>query len=183
MPTNLILLPLLGGYWFLHVFYFTRFRSQRLDGYRLLVESALVGVLLLGLARPLAALLNRPLRTLWSTIAPPDIPFLGTTCISLLLGLGLPYGLNYVLAKSKWMTILDAKSKAIERHGNDLLRLLHTASLEEKTVSISLDTGKVYVGLVAATPNLAPHDTYLGITPFYSGYRSIAAIATKKLIH
>ncbi len=70
------------------------------------------------------------------------------------------------------MTLLEAKSKAIERHGNDLLRLLHTASLEEKTVSLSLDNGKVYIGVVAAAPNLAPHDTYLAVTPFYSGYRS-----------
>jgi len=38
-------------------------------------------------------------------------------------------------------------------------------------VSVSLDNGKVYVGLVAAAPNLAPHDTYLSLTPFYSGYR------------
>jgi hypothetical protein len=38
-------------------------------------------------------------------------------------------------------------------------------------VSISLDNGKFYVGLVAAAPNLEPHDTFLSITPFYSGYR------------
>jgi hypothetical protein len=69
------------------------------------------------------------------------------------------------------LTLLDAKTKAIELHGNDLLRLLHNASLEERPVSVSSDNGKVYIGVVAAAPNLAPHDTYLSITPFYSGYR------------
>jgi hypothetical protein len=139
------------------------------------MESALVGVVLLGLARLLAVLLNKPFHFLWSTIAPTDIPYFGTACLSLLLGLGLPYGVNYVLAKRNW-TILEAKTEAIERHGNDLLRLLHAASLEEKTVSISLDTGKVYVGLVAATPILHP------MTRISGSRLSIADIETKKLI-
>ena len=45
MPTNLLLLPLLGGYWFIQNFHCTRFRARRLDGYRLLVESAFYGLL------------------------------------------------------------------------------------------------------------------------------------------
>jgi len=46
MPTNLLLLPLVGGYCLTHFCYYFRFRSQRLDGYRLLLESALAGILL-----------------------------------------------------------------------------------------------------------------------------------------
>lgn len=174
MPTNLLLLPFLGGYWFLHVFYYTRFRSQRLDGYRLIVESALMGVVLTVLARVIVVLLGHwpPVRSAWMSVAPPQIPFLGTAAGSLILGLAAGHPLNWLLSATGVLTLFDAKSQAIERHGNHLLRLLDKASSEERTVAISLDIGKVYVGLVAAEPNLAPHDTYLGITPFYSGYRN-----------
>jgi hypothetical protein len=175
MPTNLLLLPLLGGYWFLHVFYYTRFRSQRLDGYRLLVESALIGVLLVFLSRIFVVSLNHCcliVRSIWFTVSPRNIAFLGTATVSLLLGLMIAYPLNFILDATGLLTLVDAQTKAIERHGNDLLRLLHAASSEEKTVSISLDNGKFYIGLIAAAPNLAPHDTYLAITPFYSGYRN-----------
>lgn len=173
MPTNLLLLPLIGGYWFLHVFHYTSFKSQRLDGYRLLVESALAGVVLAAVSRAVVTLANLSdhVRFAWFDLAPSNIPFLGTATGSLLLGLVAPYLLNPILSWTHIMTIVDAKTKAIERHGNDLLRLLHRASLEEKPVSVALDNGKVYVGLIAAAPNLSPHDTYLSITPFYSGYR------------
>jgi hypothetical protein len=78
MPTNLLLLPLLGGYWFLHTLYYTRFRSQRLDGYRLLMESAFAGLLLTLVARVVVLFAQRwPLiQSPWSDLA-PGIPFLG----------------------------------------------------------------------------------------------------------
>src|SRR3954453_8329114 len=47
LPTNLLLLPLLGGFWFVHFCYLFKFRAQRLDGYRLLLESAFLGLLLI----------------------------------------------------------------------------------------------------------------------------------------
>src|SRR5947208_3374452 len=39
MPTNLLLLPFLVGYWFIHRFYSTRFAAERLDGYRPVVAA------------------------------------------------------------------------------------------------------------------------------------------------
>ena len=38
MPNNLLLVPLLAGFWFLHRCHYFRFRAQTLDGYRLLIE-------------------------------------------------------------------------------------------------------------------------------------------------
>ena len=108
--------------------------------------------------------------SIWYNFA-PSIPFLGTATVSLFVGFVAPYALNTILDKTGWMSRLDARMNAIERYGNHLLRLLHEASVHEKTISIALDNGKVYIGLVAAAPNLEPHDTFLAITPFYSGYR------------
>src|ERR1041385_5292883 len=156
MPTNLLLLPLLGGYWFLHAFQYTRFRSQRLDGYRLLVESALVGVILacgawvaLFLLRPLSWLIN-----FWRYFA-PSVPFLGVAIASLMMGIVLPYGLNWFLNSTKIVSRIDAHRLAINRHGDPLLKLLHDASPSERAISITLNNRKVYIGVVAEAPILA----------------------------
>lgn len=173
MPSNLLLLPLLGGFWFIHVFYYTRFRSQRLDGNRLLLSSALAGVVCAFAGRVLAtALRSVPvLHQGWRAIAAPDIPYLGTALVSLLIGGVSAYLLNFVLSVTGWVTEKDAQRKAIQRHGNHLLRLLHRAANEERTVSVTLDNRKVYIGLLAAAPNLESHETFFSLTPFLSGYR------------
>ena len=51
MPTNLLILPLLGGFLLVHIWHLSRFRSQRLEGYRLLMETAIAGVILVTFAR------------------------------------------------------------------------------------------------------------------------------------
>ena len=43
----MLLLPLLGGYFFIHFFYLTRFRAYRLSSYRLLFETAGAGMIFL----------------------------------------------------------------------------------------------------------------------------------------
>ncbi len=172
MPTNLLLLPLLGGYWFLHTFYYTRFRSQRLDGYRLLLESALVGAVFAALGWMIVRIVGLVPRalTFWGSIAPP-IPYLGTALVALAIGFVTPVALNFGLDRTGLLTRADAQRKAIDRHGNHVLRLLHAASAQERPVAITLDNRKVYIGTVAAAPNLESHDTFLSITPFFSGYR------------
>jgi hypothetical protein len=172
MPTNLLLLPLLGGYWFLHTWYYTRFRSQRLDGYRLLLESAMVGVAFAGIgwiAVKLASLFP-PVIAFWEDAAPP-IPYLGTALAAIGIGFVAPFVLNFGLSRTGLMTRIDAQRKAIERHGNHLLRVLHSAAAQERMVAIVLDNRKVYIGFVAAAPNLESHDAFFSITPFFSGYR------------
>ena len=120
MPTNLLLLPLVGGYWFLHAFYFTRFRSQRLDGYRLLVESAIAGILLTFIARPMvfAVNLSPSLRSTWDSLAPLDIPYFGTACVAALMGFTVPYALNFTLERTGLLPRLEAQQRAIQRYGN-----------------------------------------------------------------
>jgi hypothetical protein len=59
MPYNLLLLPLLGGFLFIHLTHFFRFGAQRLDGYRLLFQSAIAGICLSALARLVDLLIDR----------------------------------------------------------------------------------------------------------------------------
>lgn len=52
MPSNLLtLVPLLAGYLFYRIFYFTRFKAQSLDGYRLIFQSSIVGLSFFALSR------------------------------------------------------------------------------------------------------------------------------------
>ena len=51
MPYNLLLLPLLGGYLFIIKSNYTRYAAARESGQRLLIHSAIAGVLLLAFSR------------------------------------------------------------------------------------------------------------------------------------
>lgn len=178
MPTNLLLLPLLGGYWFIQNFHCTKFRARRLDGYRLLVESAFYGLVFTVVAWVLSGTVTQhiPSVAIWWHNTTPAIPYLGTACVALLLGVFSPYVLNTFLNITKFLTVQKAHLTAIERHGNDLLRLLHKANHEEGLVSVTLDNKKVYIGALASAPDLEPHETFFSMVPFFSGYRETSTL-------
>ena len=168
MPYNLLLLPLLGGFLFLHLAHRFRFRAQRLDGYRLLVESALAGIVLLTAARTLVVIASSTqigfrLGPLWEAFSP--FSYSDTGALSLLLGPVLALIMNRFVTKSQ------AKDLEIRSHGNSLVRLLHQAEQSDHFISITLDSRKWYVGFVAESPNLDPQELYFRILPFVSGYR------------
>lgn len=173
MPTNLLLLPLLGGYWFIHSFSYTRMRSQALDGYRLLLESAIAGLWFGIAARLIAFLLSRFLPGLertWLEIA-PHYDYLGTAIIAAALGVLSARPLNWFLESTGILRVEAARRRAVEQAGSRIHILLQTASNEERPVAFTLDNRKVYIGLVTGAPGLRPTDTSLTIIPFLSGYR------------
>ena len=201
MPTNLLLLPLLGGFWLVHFCYFFRFRAQRLDGYRLLLESAFSGLLLSVPARlityywPRYFEAGRNVRTWWGHLW-RDAPLSGTATVSLLLGFVGPFLINWLHAvylqvpgKEPWRFysavkdpgkavnefLKPAREKAldlaIERSGNYLHQLLHKAVLKNIPVLITLTSRKVYVGYLTESPNLKPENQHLALLPVLSGYR------------
>jgi hypothetical protein len=95
MPANLFLVPFLAGYLFVHICNRFRFRAQSLDGYRLLIESAVAGVVLLGLSRLSTLVLGwmaPGLRTVWHqyVIPDPNLPYMGTAVGTIVLGVFLP---------------------------------------------------------------------------------------------
>lgn len=173
MPSNLLLLlPLLGGYWFIHAFYYSRIRAQSLDGNRLLLDSIAAGMLLclasFGVVLVTGNVLPT-LRTTWHTVG-PHIPYLATVIGGTVMGLVLPYLLNG-LGTLFGFPYMSARRAALARYGNELQRTLTRAAEDEMPISVTLDNRKTYVGLVGFVPTLNPNDQYFSIIPFFSGYR------------
>lgn len=170
MPFNLLLLPLLGGYFFIHLTYRFRFRAYGLDNYRLIFESAAVGIgaLIISYALTRIALavdlLTKPI-LFWKAFAP--FPYSGSTAGALILGLLSPLLLNRIWNR-------QASSRyAIHSSGNDLERMLQTAweKREEGPVLITLASRKVYVAWITLSLNLKPSMPFVTILPTLSGYR------------
>jgi hypothetical protein len=198
MPSNLLLLlPLLGGYAFIHLCYFTRFRAQTLEGHRLIFEAAVWGFLLVAPARALTLfwLGEIPwIQSLWSRLGGSQTGYLGTLICALALAPVLALLWNYCVAA--WLlssaeereedvpgTFRDfleparllALDRAILRSGDDLRILLHKAATRARrkvvTVCLSMADGKVYLGVVTRPPNLRPDEKSLSLLPVASGYR------------
>jgi hypothetical protein len=168
MPFNLLLLPLIGGFLFVHLTHFFRFGAQRLEGYRLLFPCAIAGICLSIVARLIDLLIDftpagGPAHVLWTWFSP--FTYSAVSALALLLGpIGALFA-NLLIGKER------AKDSEIRRNGNLLTQLLHRAVKEKLLLSITLDSRKWYVGWVVESPNLEPQEFYFRILPFISGYR------------
>lgn len=179
MPYNLLLLPLLGGFLFLHITHFFRFEAQRLDGYRLLLYSALCGFCLAVCARVPVVLLSSTAFAawagpIWNRFAP--FSFAETSVLSFALGPVFACIVNVFMSAER------AKDIEIRRHANFLTKLLHRAERESRPVSITLANLKWYVGYVTVSPNLAPDEAYFRILPIVSGYRDREKLETFRTV-
>ncbi|HEY1948149.1 MAG TPA: hypothetical protein VGG97_14155 [Bryobacteraceae bacterium] len=124
MPYNLLLLPLIGGFLFVHLTHFFRFGAQRLDGYRLLFQSAIAGICLSAAARLIDLLIDLtplgvPAHRLWIWFSP--FSYSAVSALALLLGPVFALLVNLFINKER------AKDIEIRRHGNSFTQLLHRA--------------------------------------------------------
>jgi hypothetical protein len=207
VPTNLLVLPFLAGFLFTHISHGRRFRAQRLDGYRLIIESAAAGFFLLVLARICVVLFrlvpgSQHVYATWDWAI--GIRYLGTGCCSIILGVLLPWlgnhrmtlqqirALRRRLPLHSWLLWIRAADRAnLERaidheialHGNALIRLLHNALKSNRMISITLENRKWYVGYVAESLNLDPQESYFRLLPIMSGYRDRDDLRTVPLIY
>jgi hypothetical protein len=173
MPTNLLVLPLLGGFCLVHILYYPRFRAQRLEGYRLLIECAITGADLLAVSSLLIILVGCApapvwafgyrLRTFWYSFWPLEDA--GTATTAFFLGIFLPCIANCFYGKER------AKDRALRRHSNALFRLLHDAASNQRPIAVTLANNKWYAGMVTDSPNLDPQESYFRLLPILSGFR------------
>lgn len=167
MALGSLLIPALGGYWFLMYCYRTRFTVERASGYHLFFQTAIAGGLLVVLAymlTSLGAFLYPQGSALWISLVP--FPYSGAAILSALLGVVLPPVINYGYGKE------DAAKRAAERTG-DFIELLLAESMERQmAVELSLKNGKSYIGFALNAGLGVNSESDIALLPVYSGYRS-----------
>lgn len=179
------LLSLLGGYCFAYVWRAIAFTTKRAEGHHLYFRAALCGVIWFSVALPLrhALVLNSPAyrrvdAQLTEYIRPalreePGLTALAqtrraewivTAVYSLILGTTCG-ALANVFTPRLW---------ASRRNASELDRLLLGAYRYDYPVALTLNTGKVYVGLVMEAPNPIREPAAVTLVPLLSGNRDDA---------
>ena len=168
MSFGLLLLPAIGGYWFLTHLNYTRYRSVRDSGYHILFSSAVAGVALYSIAFSVSFILE----SLWTDILDfwddqlhvPE-PYTFEIVLSFGLAFLLPFGLNKLYSSG------SAAIKAARENGNHIELLIAESVRNQKLVEISLRSRKSYVGypLASGVGNSLYADVVL--VPIWSGYR------------
>lgn len=171
MPYNLFLLPLLGGFLFLRKWNLTKYHALRAEAERLLILASIVGLITLIIAFLLMRLSQYvpywPEVTAWWNRQVP-FEYLGTSLFAFALGALSPFALNRFARCSEDR----AMDQMIEHDRIPFSRLLKKAFDENKTVSVTMSSGKVYVGFVTHLLNPGLPTTFIEILPTKSGYRT-----------
>lgn len=168
MPFNVLLLPLLGGYFFISSWNYTRFDTTRYSGEGLLFHSATAGMIFLIFAFGLTSSVIHywPESTkLWQRLVPFD--YSGTSFLAFLFGVSLWAPLNML----KTFKREDRALKTLECANDFLEMLLARAQAELKPVSVVLKSRKVYIGFVTGSFDPANSRKYIQLLPLQSGYR------------
>ncbi len=166
MGLGLLLVPALGGYWFLTHLNFTRYRAVRDSGYHILFRSALAGSILFAISEVFLFVLRRcfpRLQEEWESLFPVD--YSDTAVLSVVLGIALPLVGNRIYSARR-------AAQKVAREVGDLIELLIAESIEDqKTVEISLKSGKSYIGLALESGIGQYGETDISLIPVASGYR------------
>jgi uncharacterized membrane protein len=169
MPFNLLLFPLVGGYFFLTFCNKTRYYHQRIDHQRLLFNSIFVGIFSLTSSYFLLQaieLINPGFLNHLKDFLPLEIEYLEVAVFSFLLSILSALIVNLVTNKTKEL------AKSIDKIGNDLEKIIKKGFTEGELISLTLKSGKVYVGIPLAIPEPSKSSSYISMIPFFSGYRN-----------
>ncbi len=173
MSWSILLLPLLGGYYYLTRCIRTKFRYKRLERQRLIFDSSIYGFgfLFISFALWLFTTWGCPTIEFWLSKIPLKIDFFYPSLLSFLLAYGWTSGFNFfkrVVTPNVENLYL---AKAIEKTGNSMQLDLLKSYASQQLLMITLRNGKVYVG-IATELNEPDGQSYIRILPFYSGYRT-----------
>lgn len=130
MELNLLLLPLIGGYYFVTTWNFTRYPSLRESGQRLVFRSAFVAVWFAVVAKICIEVLNwccPAVGTTWKLFLPVD--YLGTASLAFLTAITMPHVLNLAgdrkfAFKPNWLLSRDEAVRRAVKDTNDNLEQL-----------------------------------------------------------
>ncbi|MFN2493053.1 MAG: hypothetical protein ABR501_09235 [Pyrinomonadaceae bacterium] len=172
MPFNLLLLPLLGGFYFFSSWYRTAYFAKRQDKERLLLYSSLWGLLFLAISFFLSILIPysselSEMRRWWAFHTPP-VEYSGISSFAFALGLFSTRLLNAIGRRYGFWQ--KEGERVILTYGSQLEKLLFRSLSQGKRVMVTLKNGKVYIGRVAISLTPQEDDDFL-LLPSKSGYR------------
>lgn len=171
MGAALGLLSLAGGFLLIHLYPRTAIPAYRAQGQRLLLYCASAAVILLVLSRLVILLLAQYFPELLSVLSSmahalaPSVPYAGTLVGSIVLAVVLAFSLRSE-------DLADEISvRTIYQDGDELEILLWEALHGAEPIEVSLETGKVYIGLPVDTTYPGEPRRYVRMLPYVSGYR------------
>lgn len=167
MPFNLLLFPLVGGYYICIRFRYFRYIQQRLDRQKLLFNSVIAGVFLLiftFIARLAFESIFPGASDRIYPYFPVKIPYFGTTAVTFILAIVLTEISNFFISR-EW-----AIKNSIKLIGNELELLLKSSFGNNQLLQVTLKNDKFYIGWIKELP-LPSHSNYIRIIPAFSGYR------------
>jgi hypothetical protein len=171
VPFNVLLLPLLGGYFFITHWLPTRFATKRYAGERLLFHAAAAGLAWLAIGFAGVVLINAidpSIREEWRKLVP--FPYAGTSLIAFLGGSLGWWPLNWILRL--FGRDRNYYSRAAMEAWGDYLEIVLEESIQRTLpVAVTLKNGKFYIGFVLQNFDPAYERKYVRLLPTDSGYR------------
>lgn len=164
---NLLILPVLGGYFLITKCEQFKYAQQRVERQRLVFDSVIKGFYLFVVTWIFTSLFTYYFPS-WVAIIrhfyPIQAAYLGTSVGAFLLAVA------YTFVANRWIHKDDAISRAIKSIGNELELLLEGSYRNAGYIQITLKNDKSYVGWVKSLP--IPHySDFILLLPVYSGYR------------
>lgn len=167
MPFNLLIFPLVGGYYICIKFRYLRYYQQRLDRQKLLFNSVIAGVFLLISTFIVRLIVEASFPGLTDRIYPffpIQIPYFGTTAVTFVFAILGTEFVNLFISREK------AIKRAIKLIGNEFELMLKHSFDSKRLLQVTLKNDKFYIGWVKELP-LPSHSNYIRIIPAFSGYR------------
>lgn len=171
MPFNVLLLPLLGGYFFITNWNPTRFATKRYSGERLLFHAAAAGLIWLVVAFAGVTVMDAAwpeVRSEWRKLVP--FQYAGTSLAAFLGGAVGWLPLNWLASMFGYGRQRFARV-AMEAWGDYLEIALEESIQRTLPVAITLKNGKFYIGFVLQNFDPAYERKYVRVLPTDSGYR------------
>jgi len=175
MPFNLLIFPIVGGYYILIRSELFRYRQQRVESQKLIFNSILIGIAMLFISWIVTSTLTYFAPSVVASIRsyyPLRALYFGTALCSFILSVVLTEIINIFVDEDKSI------SRAIKGIGNEFEILCEHCYRNVELIQFTLKNDKCYVGWMQSLP-IPSRANYIKIFPVYSGYRKSD---TKELI-
>lgn len=165
---GLLILPILGAYFFLSYTYILKFRLRQLGDQQLIFETFLFALILIIPSYLLGFCIKKycPEMSYWIlSNLPIKIKWIGTCSLTVLIGI-----IGSIVTNKIWPEFKSIQY-VVKNYGNGIDQLLLKTFYETNLLMVTLNNGKIYVGFVPQYPPHWINLSYFDMVPIMSGYR------------